>query len=161
MCLTVTCRKSKVAKKPIICYKLMFPYGNENEGEGQCVIHMDIHPNMKPVYFNSTVCRMKYELGAEYTEGKFTEALPGTWSGGSYDIQYGFHSYSRLKDAEYMRNRRAYVVVVKCEIPAGARYWKGNRERWPRDGNYFEYCSDKIRVLAWKHPYTGKWSNTK
>ena len=159
MCLTVTWRKSKVARKPIICYKLMFPYGNG--GEGPCVIHMDIHPNMKPVYFNSTVCRMKYELSAEYAEGKFMEALPEGWSR-NCDIMYGFHSYPRLKDAEYERNDRAYVVVVKCEIPAGARYRKGNRKHWIwGDDRYFEYCSDKIKVLAWKHPYTGKWSNTK
>lgn len=155
MCLTVTWRKSKVARKPIICYKLMFPYGNG--GEGPCVIHMDIHPNMKPVYFNSTVCHMKYELGGEYTEEKFMEALPSGWSGG-YDIMYGFHSYSRLKDAECARHYRAYVVIVKCEIPAGARYWKGNRKHWLRgDDKYFEYCSDKIKILEWRHTYRDKW----
>ena len=49
----------------------------------------------------------------------------------------------------------AEFVILKCEIPANSLYFFGNN-RWSSNG---EYCSNKIKVLAWKREY-GKWHDT-
>lgn len=146
------------AKKPIICYKLVYVEEDTDS------------PNpLENVSFRSEIRLFRYKLGKEYRltaaeRGKsFDRKLDNMESddlcGRGWVIKSGFHSYKRFKDAEYeaVLFKDRYMVVLRCEIPAGARYWVGNTGTEyapctddPTRNNYAELCSEKIRVLAWK-----------
>ena len=140
MCLHTKQRKPAVAKKVIICYKTV---------------------RRLSTGFFSEFYSFRYKIGREYTvrKGKLI-SFPDN---GSYlknnIISYGFHSYARLKDAINDINYKNNEVVLKCEIPAGARYWTGNIDLFDKDDyNYKEYCSERIKVVAWRYKKDSKWN---
>lgn len=152
MCLNSKDKEYKVAKEAITCYKVVMKV--ERDGMPALV---------------STIYDFLYKIGESYEINKseyfplkgrhFTKyGADGKKESGYFTTLYhGFHSYKRLQDAKdncaydscplHWRNFLG-EVMLKCEIPAGARYWIGN-QRWS-DDNYAEYCSDQIRVVAWK-----------
>jgi hypothetical protein len=102
-------------------------------------------------YFMSMFLSMKYEPGVKYTECAMITSNP-YGAGEETEVSFGFHSYKRQSDAEEVAIRTGcWKVVVKCEIPAGARYWIGNRNL-KNDSGYAEYCSDAIVTVAYKLP---------
>lgn len=155
MCLNSKDKECKVAKETITCYKVVMKV--ERDGMPALV---------------STIYDFLYKIGESYEIGE-GEYFPlkghpctnfgakGKEKGYSTTLNHGFHSYKRLKDAkDSCTYNCAYAplpldwrnflgeVILKCEIPKGARYWTGN-QRW-YDDKYAEYCSDQIRVVAWK-----------
>lgn len=130
MCLRTTMIHSKKAESDITCYKLVF----------------------KKDKFISIVINFKYELNKLYKAKGFVKV-----NREKHDfycnINNGFHSYRTLKDAKEVGSS-AYVVL-KCIIPKGTEYWENSDMGWTR-----EYCSQKIKTVAWKPMWNGKWSET-
>lgn len=62
-------------------------------------------------------------------------------------VYHGFHSYTAMRHAYRMANW--YDVILKCEIPPGSRYYTS------ADG--CEYCSNRIKVIAWRRKDKRKW----
>lgn len=149
MCLYTKQHKPAVAKKTISCYKTV-----------SCQ-----KINGIVTFFFSEFYGFCYEIGEEYTlkKGKAI-SFPDDESylperGKNHSISYGFHSYARLKDAVDDINYNDYEVVLKCEIPAGAKYWTGNIDMFDEgDSNYKEYCSERIKVVAWRYKKDSKWN---
>lgn len=151
MCLNSKDKECKVAKEAITCYKVVMK------------VKRDKMPALVSVIYD-----FLYKIGESYEIGKgeyfplkghpYTKPTAGGKENGySTTLNHGFHSYKRLKDARDDCNYdprpldwRRFIgeVILKCEIPAGAHYWTGNL-RW-HDDKYAEYCSDQIRVVAWK-----------
>ena len=102
-----------------------------------------------PRCFMSIFMNMYYKPGIMYTETNLLSANEKP-RGCKADVHCGFHSYKRQEDAEKMAKIGYWKVVVKCEIPAGSKYWTGNRTR--KDKDYLEYCSDHIKITAYKLP---------
>lgn len=138
MCLTTYGKKAKVAEKPIECYKAVMML-KPQETDAVC--------------FTSEFFGFQYEIGKEYS---LNGELPVENGDGDeyFRVLYiaeGFHSYARSTDADDRCNALYAIgihtdalAVLRCEIPAGARYWEGN------EGMYVGYCSDRIRVTGWK-----------
>ena len=145
MCLTTTKRRPDVAGESITCYKVMYIANGNSIFSPICAPTMTVMPR----YFMSMFINMWYKPGIVYTE---TNLLPANENPRGYkvDIFCGFHSYKRQKDAEEVAKIGYWKVIVKCEIPAGARYWTGNHTR--KDKDYLEYCSESIKITAYKLP---------
>ena len=74
-------------------------------------------------------------------------------------VNRGFHSYTTyeraLKEWENVECRSHWfnrIVILKCEIPAGAKYLVGKSLCAADDEEDNEICSDAIKVVAWCHP---------
>ena len=129
MCMYTGFKKALVAEKDIVCYKNADLLDN---------------PGGK-TKFQSVIQGFLYLLHKEYT----------------LRLEEGFHSFKVRKDAEddincWLENVR---VVLKCVIPAGAHYWHGN---WfwlktQKKSECRQYCSDKIRIVAWKFRNEKTW----
>ena len=137
MCLLLKRKKSKnyiakVASKDIICYKL----AEEFKG------------NYYGLYQN------KYKLNEFLTEKAFRSEQQYPY------INYGFHSFKRLKDAKIHINsilKRTFslvtrfrpdyskknYVVLRCIIPKGSFYFKGVFGM----SDYESYVSNNIKIL--------------
>lgn len=92
----------------------------------------------------------EYRLGHTYREPKFETVVIFDSDSGEGDINYGFHSYANENFARcFLRAVRlpAGAVIVRCVIPAGARYYISDL----RD----QYCSDRLRIDA--QLVKGKW----
>ena len=99
-----------------------------------------------------------YEIGKTYREKRFKRAV-------SYDQQTlgrGFHSYMKLvralRNADKLNScswacSDGKHIILKCVIPKGALYYEGCSGETALIG---EYCSNKIKVVAWRTVY-GKW----
>lgn len=146
MCLITYDKKAETADKPIPCYKVVW---KTQRG------------------FSSEYQDFRYDIGAEYS---MEHGAYFPWSNHAYPaqllIQCGFHSYVKLKDAsdscwEYQGTSRINMddfygqVILRCEIPKGARYWTGNINLF--GPGYKEYCSDHIRVTGWKFRGEKRW----
>lgn len=148
MCLYTKQHKPDVAKKTIICYK--------------AVRYQKVKDAV--TYFFSEFYGFCYEIGKEYIVKKGKEiSFPDDESylpkEKNHSILYGFHSYARLKDAIGTIDYSNYEVILKCEIPAGAKYWTGNIDMYEEgDRNYKEYCSERIKVVAWRYKKDSKWN---
>lgn len=150
MCLYSKSGRTYTATKPITCYKVVFI----ERGKG------------KKLKFTSEIQRFRYKIGSEYgldarsmerSFGPADKLEKDNWTGETI-VRYGFHSYKRLCDAEResapWNMHDAVYAILKCEIPAGARYWIGNKggahPSAPSPHKYAEYCSEKIKVVAWR-----------
>lgn len=135
MCLSTTEKNCRTADAPVECYKVVI----KRDGPG----------------FLSSIYGFLYELGKEpYELGPLAwfprERQPERDYGEIY-ISEGFHSFKRLEDArEYCGGSE---VILKCEIPEGAHYWVGNHT----NNGYAGFCSDQLRVVAWKMRDDNRW----
>ena len=109
-----------IADKPITCYKVMIKY-------------------QSGLILYSYVYGYSYLPGKAYAEPQFRERT-------SEFVRYGFHSYQKQNTARLLSNNSSVLVIVKCEIPKGARYYMSANT----DAGEQEYCSDKIRIIGWK-----------
>lgn len=148
MCMHTGFKKAFVAKKDIVCYKNADLFDN---------------PGGK-TKFQSAVRGFVYFLHEEYTLDKGAR-FPLDNEFYKYQsaihLEEGFHSFKARKDAEddinwCLENVR---VVLKCVIPAGAHYWHGNWfwSRTQKKSECRQYCSDKIRIVAWKFRNEKTW----
>lgn len=123
MCLYSDTYRPVKADKAITCYKVV----KKENSYGK--------PLFRSVFFSFT-----YELGKRYKNRKFNHYEP---TGFVYD---GFHSYANELHAKNNLWRDGKEVIIQCEIPAGSWYYTESL----RDDFRKEYCSDRIRVVAWK-----------
>lgn len=152
MCLCTNNIKPKTAKRPVTCYKVVWkmPWNT---------------PAVECGRFLSEYQQFPYSIGVEYS----VDTLPKVNTGDYLRISEGFHSYARLMDAgercwEYRYAKGTEEkemsgfygqVILRCEIPAGASYWEGNK--CLNDKGYKEYCSDRIKVTGWRLWGETKW----
>ena len=126
MCLRIEInQKAEVATKRIICFKCL------------------TKEMLSPCY------RQKYELGKMLTS-EFS--IEKTQAG--YDkVEKGLHAYADEFDAKHIAYNYSWFnqisggvqkapIVVKCEIPEGASYYKGKTVQ--SDRVTLEYTSDKL-----------------
>ncbi len=123
MCLYTTQKRAGYTDKPIVCYKVVCKYTSIS-------------------VFISMYRGFEYELGKLRKEKSF-KCMPRE-SGAVY---YGFHSYRTIKEASSWAS--SMDVILKCEIPAGSRFYKSVTNT--------EYCSNRIKVLAWRRMKETKW----
>lgn len=165
MCLITNEKHYKVAEEPITCYKttsIILQKPSPEHALVQC--------------FRSSFYNFKYELGVLYSL-KETEyfVLNNPIEGGRLYVNVGFHSFATLAqakndcleyDKDYIKHflSNCYLpnpyteVILKCEIPVGAKYWVENKENV--DKNLMEYCSNQIKVVGWKFKGEKNWRKT-
>lgn len=129
MCLFASTVKAKKAESKIVCYKSVYSAD-------------DYDPRYGARYFKSAFKRFLYEGGRTYFEQSFSDRAPDRM------VDRGFHSYRYQIDAERNSSHSHYPanVVLRCEIPAGSRYYT----EWGNGGGCL--CSDFLRVTGWKKP---------
>ena len=150
MCLASNQNTAKIAKKDIECYKVVTLYTEANEEQLT-------RPTL-PEEFFSKFRYFKYVLGKTYVCDNFEKEVP------RMIIKYGFHSYADLTEAYYSCAYTPHIttdsygrqavkeeVLLKCIIPKGAFYFDGTAD------TLNQYCSDKIKVVAWKRHWNVKW----
>lgn len=142
MCLLTNQAETLTATEAKTCYKTAFlvPTGNGDE-----------------IFFKSTIEGFCYDLGKTYEldEDKAQVFDAKNPRREMISISYGFHSFVHLRSAKDEAIDSIDEIILKCEIPVGARYWKG-------EGPMIfdveqQYCSDKIKVVAWRRKTEQKW----
>ena len=136
MCLLTDEKEARTAVWPIVCYKSV------------CVNYRNLPEKSDDPVFSSMYHGFEYRLNETYAEEGFS---PETKDG---FVNHGFHSW-RLESYALLTCHFAIFhadVVLRCEIPAGARYYAGND---------WDLCSDSIRVTAWKYPLDKEWREIK
>ena len=120
MCLTnLTTKQPKTAKEDIICYKLL----------------IETFEGLLRAYFREFF----YTIGKLYTLPHFTYSTNPFWE--APQVGQGFHSYS-IPDYPINRSKRyKSFIAVKCIIPKGTKYWKGDQE-----GGHTCYASRAIII---------------
>ena len=97
-----------------------------------------------------------------------------------YRIYHGFHSYENLEYSEtlakiyelyihYIHERHNMLCIFECEIPTGAKLYKGvdnSYDDWMCNNpelidKSLCYCSDKIKILRWKSLHDSDWHEAK
>lgn len=163
MCLRTNENHHEVADAPITCYKT-----------ASVIIQKPSEHIVQR--FKSIFRSFEYELGVLYSlEETDSFVLNNPIEGGMLYINVGFHSFATLAQAkedclEYGKDRiesfltvqhlpNPYMeVILKCEIPKGAKYWVGNKDITHK--NFMEYCSNKIKVVGWKFNGEKNWRKT-
>lgn len=88
------------------------------------------------IFYRSPYYSFDYEKGVTYASALMKSTSPYS---GNQTIEQGFHSYERLEDARLAL--AGNIVVVKCIIPAGAKFYKGHGIDFTQ-----QYASDKIII---------------
>lgn len=163
MCLVTNENHYKVADTPITCYKTT-----------SIILQKPSHALMQR--FRSSFYGFEYELGVLYSLKETDDfILNNPLVGGMLYVNVGFHSFATLAqakedcleyDKEYIKSfltlqylPNSYTeVILKCEIPEGAKYWTGNKDIDHK--NFMEYCSNKIKVVGWKFKGEKNWRKT-
>lgn len=139
MCLYTTSKKVQVAKKDMVCYKVMAEYSGDNGWW--------ISPYQGMAYKEGYT----YELGEQLQLMDVSETLKELRY--PYKVEEGFHSFTNSTDALSFRNalearfsrlsvRQYTYVIVKCIIPKESAYVEGSYFDW--GNNFSSFCSEKI-----------------
>ena len=133
MCLYPYDYTAKRAKKRIVTYK--------------SVTESEYNDRLGKITFFSAFRNFMYEGGKLYYEPCFQKKV-------EYRVIYeGFHSHADIAEAEDECRDGGFpaTVILRCEIPRGAYYYKG-RSRMAED-----MCSDFLIVTGFKTPYEDEW----
>lgn len=165
MCLITNEKHYKVADKPITCYKTVSTSIQKLSTENTFVQR-----------FRSAFYNFEYELGILYSLKETDEfILNNPTLCEMLHVNVGFHSFATLEqakddcleyDKEYIKRfltnwylpTKYTEVILKCEIPEGAKYWVGNKQAAHK--NFMEYCSNQIKVIGWKFKGENNWRKT-
>ncbi len=156
MCLYSKTKECQVAEEPITVYKYVAKKYDILDGEHKGarldidalrVIAMCVKPlKKKPVfvspYYPST--NVTYLVGETIKDNNFqataTEKYYSALERVEFTVDHGLHTSKYSKDADIRAKNFVNIdyetAVLRCTIPAGARYFEG-------DG---EYCSDTLVV---------------
>lgn len=150
MCLYSKQQDAKVAEEDIICFKLFFVVDELlNDKMKKTYKVGDITATYRPDY----IYRFDRETRMA-VEPKFIDHIEyaSIFSNKQeYDINVGFHSYSRLEDAQ--SGARIFIddqdtptikrtlALFQCTIPKGARYYEGDSSSVVPG-----YCSDSLII---------------
>ena len=100
-----------------------------------------VYPANMDNKFRSQFQEFPYELGRTYQETCFRKVNL------SRHVYEGFHSYRTVREA--VLHACPGIVLIKCVIPKGSLYYVSEYND--------QYCSDTIRVVAWRGVWRGKW----
>ena len=150
MCLRTLEKQPAIAEEDIVCYKTMFAMCSTQP------VNMERHPSYNPDHLLSTWKFHRYEWG----KVEEVDDMPLKPDPSGHDcvwriVEKGFHSWKRFQDAMRDCMRSQAMVIAKCVIPKGSKYFKGNTYGLAglcEDDEYMEYCSDHIKVVAWRLP---------
>lgn len=136
MCLYVNNKKVRVAKKDIVCYKIVI---KERKKWIYRIFHKPTY--RAPFYFNYIYQLKKLnDLGKSLYVAISPEELCGV-------VHEGFHSFVDIQDAKRMLSESCYRynkgwTIVQCVIPKGAEYVKGTIDL--SENSPASYVSDEI-----------------
>lgn len=108
---------------------------------GDITCYKLVYPANMDNKFRSQFQEFKYELGRTYQETYFRKVNI------TRHVYEGFHSYRTIKEA--VSHACPGMVMIKCVIPKDSWYYVSE------EGD--QYCSDTIRVVAWRGVWRGKW----
>ena len=188
MCL-ITFQKEIKTESPIKCYKIMnreiingeikfFSFFQRFEyslNELYSLNDSDLIDFEDPIKYSFDTLCVQNEIN---TNLKY-EKKPNT----VYEVNHGFHSYENLEYTvalavtyekyerylTYLTNFSKYKCIFECEIPVGAKLYKGadkSYDEWMYDNpelinKSLCYCSDKIKLLRWKSLRGSEWHEAK
>lgn len=141
MCLYVNNKKVRVAKKDIVCYKIVIK-------ERKKWIYRIFH---KPTYRAPFYNYYTYQLKKRYClRNCLNHHVFTTYPEHQYTVSVGFHSFVDIQDAKRMLsrlydvygNRGRRQTIVQCVIPKGAEYVKGTIDL--SENSPASYVSDEI-----------------
>lgn len=151
MCLISRTNKPKVAKKDIVCYKVLRRTNPIWSVSGfETFYTSDPLPDVVISGKQDFIAQGKFRC--ELSEGGVIEYI----FCGTYNIDYGqIHTYKSLKDVKKSFDCSIKslkddheCVVFKCIIPQGTKYFKGRFQTLNRmTFGVKSYCSDKIRFV--------------
>lgn len=151
MCICTDMKTALKADEPIYCYKLIDCYPSCGD------TFRFVSPLMDYEYIPDTV--MLAKCGGNGFLAERPAGVPeGTW----FEITYGFHSYVSMDAMHFDTDScaRSGIILAKCRIPRGARYWKGTQGGTGLR-KYDQYCSDRIEFVAWSMPERIEWLRPK
>ena len=140
MCLTLTAdeRDVLVAEEDIVCYKILYTIKDYldfynikdcpdfnmslmlSRIEYKSIMDVHVLDGLGYLYM-SPYRRSPYVIGETYTS-VLGEAVERS-SGNMFSVEKGLHTYAKLADAK--ADTFDGVLIVKCRIPAGSKYYKG------------------------------------
>lgn len=100
-----------------------------------------VYPLNMDHQFRSQFQMFLYELGCTYQEVFFRKVNL------TRHVYEGFHSFRTIE--ETVSHSCLGMVMIKCVIPKGSWYYVSEDRG--------QYCSDKIRPVAWRGVWRGKW----
>lgn len=142
MCLYARHHTAVIAKKDLICYKIVnlkdhteksvYEYAEDGKIK---TINYKLEKLPEPI-FRSLFYNFVYKLGETY----FCDAFESEVQPHMCQVTQGFHSYQDIKYTGICCADDDNEVILKCIIPRGTKYFYG----------YTTYCSQTIRIIAWK-----------
>jgi hypothetical protein len=166
MCLITRENHCRVADKPITCYKTASSILRRLDPDHGLVQR-----------FKSVLYNFEYEFGVLYSLKETDNfILNNPVTDRELYVNVGFHSFATLAEArddclnydkkfienylmDYRTLTNTYVeVLLKCEIPKGAKYWIGNKSVYYK--GRMEYCSNRIKIVGWKFNGEKNWRKT-
>lgn len=134
MCLTLTAdeRDVLVAEEDIVCYKILYTIKDYLDFYKSSILSrleyksiMDVHVLDGLGYlYMSPYRRSPYVIGETYTS-VLDEAVERS-SGNMFSVEKGLHTFAKLAEAKAdIIEPFDGVLIVKCRIPAGSKYYKG------------------------------------
>ena len=103
-----------------------------------------------------------YTLGQTYYELDFIKEIEL-----GDIVRYGFHAYTTLERAIKVYASLVCVddmqhhpfVLVQCEVPKGAMYYRGTSDSWHIGDplSEQEICASEIKILGWRHYDEKEW----
>lgn len=177
MCLLTNCKKKSVAKKPIKCLKVVAVLNMPGVGpvyrsfyafNGSIEYKIGGVVDMNEGRTEAVKDKLRTLPSKWYNEGPYEGRLNNNnRSSFEYRVEAGIHTFSPKsngarsvyewgkKDIEHYRHKlydlsdRNDVAILECEIPVGAKYYKGISncfsERHQVDEN--GYTSDKLHII--------------
>lgn len=157
MCLYSSTREFKVAESPITCWKVMTVIEGNYHGpyyDGYIYGHDNTCESFKD---ELTDVSFEYELAKRRSRNGFIRFIKRIGSCFNNDIpapndyvwtaNEGFHAYSSYDQAYTKWFRMLHyecmeVKLVRCEIPAGTRYYEG----YENDIDTLGYCAERIVI---------------
>ena len=116
------------------------------------------------VKFTAWLHNFSYELGVTYSLHnelepeplkRFLSPDPSCIREQQVILEEGFHSYVSEEYASKLLPEGICQVMLKCEIPAGTHYWRGDSGSLEMERR--EYCSCMIKPVAWKFRSDEDW----
>lgn len=151
MCLISRTNKPKVAKKDIVCYKVLRRVNPFSSVSGFKTFYTsNLLPDVVISGKQDFIAQGKFRC--ELSKGGVIEHI----FCGKYNIDYGqIHTYKSLKDVKNsfdcsiksLKDDHEFIVF-KCIIPQGTKYFKGRFQTLNcMTFGVKSYCSDKIRFI--------------
>ena len=147
MCLYSKNKLPKVSKQDIVCYKVLKKKVSFEWGASEMVVEISTPYENFPISDNTINGKIEFCATGEKEVSDSIEH-----SGYKYEVGGGYiHTCKTKKDAQSLVEHLRWfifdpnILVYKCVIPAGTRYFEGATN--PEKANSRGYASEKIRFV--------------